>query len=381
MALIQETDYGTPKRISETLVTLEIDGKPVTVPAGTSVMRAAAEAGVQVPKLCATRQRRAIRFLPPLPGRSRRTPRYARLLHDSRGAGHEGADAIAQARKAAARRDGAVHLRSSAGLPDVRSATANCELQDMAGVVGLREVRYGYDGENHLNAEKDESNPYFTVRSVQVHRLLALRARLRRSAGHFRADHRRARLRFHGFGRRQTVHRFGMRFLRRVRAGLPHRDADGKDGTSQKGQPEHSVVTTCAYCGVGCSFKAEMQGNEVVRMVPFKDGKANHGHSCVKGRFAWGYATHKDRILKPMIRAKITDPWHEVSWEEAIGHAASEFKRIQAKYGRDSIGGITSSRCTDEETYPRAEDGPRRFRQQQRGHLRARLPFAHGLRH
>ena len=79
------------------------------------------------------------------------------------------------------------------------------------------------------------------------------------------------------------------------------------------GQPEHSVVTTCAYCGVGCSFKAEMRGDEVVRMVPYKDGKANHGHSCVKGRFAWGYATHKDRILKPMIRDKITDPWREVS--------------------------------------------------------------------
>jgi formate dehydrogenase major subunit len=59
-----------------------------------------------------------------------------------------------------------------------------------------------------------------------------------------------------------------------------------------KGQGEHTVLTTCAYCGVGCSFKAEMQGSEVVRMVPFKDGKANHGHSCVKGRFSWGYATH-----------------------------------------------------------------------------------------
>ena len=111
------------------------------------------------------------------------------------------------------------------------------------------------------------------------------------------------------------------------------------------------MITTCAYCGVGCSFKAEMQGTEVVRMVPYKDGKANHGHSCVKGRFAWGYATHKDRMLKPMVRAKITDPWREVTWEEAISHAASEFKRIQAKYGRDSIGGITSSRCTNEETY------------------------------
>ncbi len=117
------------------------------------------------------------------------------------------------------------------------------------------------------------------------------------------------------------------------------------------GTPEHSVVTTCAYCGVGCSFKAEMRGDEVVRMVPYKDGKANRGHSCVKGRFAWGYANHRERILKPMIRAKISDPWREVSWEEAIGHTASEFKRIQAQYGRGSIGGITSSRCTDEETF------------------------------
>jgi formate dehydrogenase major subunit len=117
------------------------------------------------------------------------------------------------------------------------------------------------------------------------------------------------------------------------------------------GQPEHSVITTCAYCGVGCGFKAEMKGTEVVRMVPWKDGKANDGHSCVKGRFAWGYATHQDRITKPMIRSKITDAWKEVSWDEAIGYAASEFKRLQAKYGKDSVGGITSSRCTNEETY------------------------------
>ena len=86
-------------------------------------------------------------------------------------------------------------------------------------------------------------------------------------------------------------------------------------------------------------------------MVPNKDGHANHGHSCVKGRFAFGYATHKDRIKKPMIRETIHEPWREVSWDEAFTFAAYEFKRIQAKYGQDSIGGITSSRCTNEETY------------------------------
>ena len=101
------------------------------------------------------------------------------------------------------------------------------------------------------------------------------------------------------------------------------------------GMPEHAVLTTCAYCGVGCSFKAEMQGDEVVRMVPYKDGGANEGHSCVKGRFACGYATHKDRVTKPMIREKITDPWREVSWDEAIGFAAQPLQaRSRPKYGR-----------------------------------------------
>ncbi|MGU4174444.1 molybdopterin-dependent oxidoreductase, partial [Pseudomonas aeruginosa] len=88
-----------------------------------------------------------------------------------------------------------------------------------------------------------------------------------------------------------------------------------------------------------------------VRMVPWKDGQANRGHSCVKGRFAYGYATHRDRILNPMIREKISDPWREVTWEEAFSHVASEFRRIQGQYGRESIGGITSSRCTNEETF------------------------------
>ena len=72
------------------------------------------------------------------------------------------------------------------------------------------------------------------------------------------------------------------------------------------GQPEHSVVTTCAYCGVGCSFKAEIQGERVVRIVAYEGG-ANKGHSCVKGRFAFGYSTHKDRVLNPTVRRR-SDP-------------------------------------------------------------------------
>ncbi|MCC6171907.1 MAG: formate dehydrogenase subunit alpha, partial [Gammaproteobacteria bacterium] len=117
------------------------------------------------------------------------------------------------------------------------------------------------------------------------------------------------------------------------------------------GQPETAVTTTCAYCGVGCSLDAEVKGQTVVRMVPSREGKANRGHACIKGRFAWGYATHEDRITSPMIRRRISDPWQKVGWDEAFAYAAGEFRRIQAKYGRHSVGGIASSRCTNEEAF------------------------------
>jgi formate dehydrogenase major subunit len=85
--------------------------------------------------------------------------------------------------------------------------------------------------------------------------------------------------------------------------------------------------------------------------VPHKDGGANEGHSCVKGRFAFGYATHPDRMLRPMIREKITDPWREVEWDEAIGTVARRMLEIRQRHGAGAIGAITSSRCTNEEVY------------------------------
>jgi formate dehydrogenase major subunit len=349
MALIQETDYGTPFRIAQTLVTLEIDGQPVTVPAGTSIMRAAVEAGVKVPKLCATDNVEPFGScrlcLVEIEGR-RGTPASCTTPAEP------GMKVRTQSSKLAKLRRGMMELYISDHPLDCLTCAANgnCELQDMAGVVGLREVRYGYEGENHLKSEKDESNPYFTFEPSKC----IVCSRCVRACEEVQGTF---ALTIQGRGFASTVSAGGTDFLDSecVSCGAcvqacPTATLMEKTVIA-KGQPEHSVVTTCAYCGVGCAFKAEMQGSEVVRMVPFKDGKANHGHSCVKGRFAWGYATHQDRILKPMIRAKITDPWREVSWEEAINYAAGEFKRIQAKYGRDSIGGITSSRCTNEETY------------------------------
>jgi formate dehydrogenase major subunit len=359
-------DFGTPKRDSAQEVTLEIDGNSVTVPKGTSLMRAAVDAGIQVPKLCATDSLEPFGScrlcLVEIDGRkgfpaSCTTPAEA------------GMKVRTQTPKLQELRKGVMELYISDHPLDCLTCAANgdCELQDMAGAVGLRDVRYGYEGENHvfkkktgdLNAgaanfnwmPKDESNPYFTYDPSKCIVCSRCVRACEEVQGTFALT-----IEGRGFGSRVSP---GMHqdFLSSecVSCGACVQACPTATLTEKSvieiGQPEHSVVTTCAYCGVGCSFKAEMRGEELVRMVPWKDGKANRGHSCVKGRFAYGYSTHKDRILNPMVREKISDPWREVSWEEAFSHINSEFRRIQYQYGRASIGGITSSRCTNEETY------------------------------
>jgi formate dehydrogenase major subunit len=351
---ILRRDLGTPPAAfadaSVEYVTLEIDGQRVTVPAGTSVMRAAALSDINIPKLCATDSLEPFGScrlcLVEIEGRrgypaSCTTPVEAGMIVRT------------QSSKLQQLRKGVMELYISDHPLDCLTcpANGNCELQDMAGVTGLREVRYGYEGDNHLKLKKDESNPYFTFDSSKCIVCNRCVRACEETQGTFAL----------------TIS--GRGFDSRVSAGQDESFMASEcvscgacveacpTATLQEksviwlGQAEHSVTTTCAYCGVGCSLNAEMKGNQVVRMVPAKDGKANEGHACVKGRFAWGYATHKDRILKPMIRSNITDPWKEVSWDEALDYAASEFKRIQAKHGVDAIGGIVSSRCTNEEGY------------------------------
>ena len=362
MLSIVEIDRGTPAVKSDKYVALEIDGRSISVPEGTSVMRAASQAGISIPKLCAIDMLEAFGScrlcLVEIEGRkgypaSCTTPVAA------------GMKVSTQTPKLADIRRGVMELYISDHPLDCLTCPANghCELQDMAGVVGLREVRYGYGGENHVFAKtkqgesnphfvaKDESNPYFTFDPSKC----IVCSRCVRACDEVQGTF---ALTIQGRG-----------FESKVAASQDSRFLDSECVSCgacvqacptatlsektliDRGQAEHSVITTCAYCGVGCSFRAEMKGEEIVRMVPNKDGHANHGHSCVKGRFAIGYATHPDRINTPMIRHKISDPWRIVSWEEAVAHVASEFKRLQASYGKFSVGGITSSRCTNEETY------------------------------
>ena len=349
MALIQELDTGTPIRLSPTTVTLTIDGQEVTVTTGTSIMAAAATMGTQVPKLCATDSLEPFGScrlcLVEVQGR-RGTPASCTTLAE------DGMVVTTQTPRLAKLRRGVMELYISDHPLTCLTCSANgdCELQDMAGAVGLRDVRYGYEGENHLDAPTDESNPYFTFESSKC----IVCSRCVRACEEVQGTF---ALTIDGRGFGSAVSPGGTDFFGSecVSCGAcvqacPTATLNEKS-VIQMGKPEHSAVTTCAYCGVGCSFKAEMQGDKVVRMLPYKFGKANEGHSCVKGRFAYGYATHQDRITKPMIRDEITDPWREVTWAEAVERAASEFRRIQATYGRDAVGGITFSRCTNEETY------------------------------
>ena len=348
--ITRERDFGTPARESENLVTLLIDGTAVTVPEGSTVMRAAAEIGISIPKLCATDSLEPFGScrlcLVQIEGR-RGYPASCTTPVE------EGMVVQTENAKLHDLRRGVMELYISDHPLDCLTCPANgdCEIQDMAGVVGLRNVRYGQDGANHLDEAADQSNPYFTYDPSKC----IVCSRCVRACDEIQGTF--------------ALTIAGKGFESRVVAGQGESFLDSdcvscgacvqacptsslqENTIIAMGQPERAVITTCAYCGVGCGFKAEMKGDQVVRMVPWKDGKANEGHSCVKGRFAWGYATHKERITTPMIRKSINDPWQEVSWDEAIQYAASEIRRIQSQYGVGSVGGITSSRCTNEETY------------------------------
>jgi len=350
MTLLHEPDFGTPARTSTEQVTLVVDGTSVTVPAGTSVMRAAAEAGFAVPKLCATDSLEAFgscRLCVVEIDGKRGTPASCTTPAES------GMVVHTQTPKVDKLRRGVMELYISDHPLDCLTCSANgdCELQDMAGVVGLREVRYGFEGESHTHAEKDESNPYFTFDSSKC----IVCSRCVRACDEVQGTFA-LTISGRGFDSKVTPGA-GESFFGSdcVSCGAcvqacPTATLEEKS-VINLGMPTRTVLTTCAYCGVGCSFKAELRGDELVRMVPFKDGGANEGHSCVKGRFAWGYATHPDRVVDPMVRERITDEWRVVSWDEAIDFAATRLKAIQAEYGVDSIGGITSSRCTNEEVY------------------------------
>jgi formate dehydrogenase major subunit len=353
VSLLKQPDLGTPARPGDATVSVTIDGIAVDVAPGTSVMRAAATAGIDVPRLCATDSLEPFGScrlcLVEIDG-AKGTPASCTTPVS------DGMVVRTQTDKVARLRRGVMELYISDHPLDCLTCSANgdCELQDMAGVTGLREVRYGSGvdaGTNHLDAPSDTSNPYFTFDASKC----IVCSRCVRACDEVQGT---IALTVDGRG-----------FASKIAAGadVGFMDSDcvscgacvqacptatlQENTVIELGVPTRSVETTCAYCGVGCSFRAELRGDELVRMVPSKTGGANEGHSCVKGRFAFGYASHPDRVLEPMVRDSIAEEFRPVSWDEAISFTARRFLEIQAEHGLGSIGAISSSRCTNEEVY------------------------------
>jgi formate dehydrogenase major subunit len=348
--LIAQADLGTPESRAEQQVTLDIDGKSITVPQGTSVLRAASMLDIKIPRLCASDCLKPIGScrlcVVQIEGRrgypsSCTTPAEDGMKVQTR------TEPLQDLRR------GVLELMLSDHPKDCLTcaSSGDCELQDTAAELGLRTSRYGNNGANHLASTKDNSNPYFSYdpsRCVMCYRCVRTCEEVQGTFA-LTVDKR-------GFAARMTPGQ-NQTYMESDCVSCGACVASCPTGALQEknlavlGRPEQATVTTCAYCGVGCGFRVETKGEQVVRMVPWKEGGANEGHACIKGRFAWGFATHRDRITQPMIRADIHDPWRVVSWSEAIAYTASEFQRIQAKYGKDAVGGISSSRCSNEEAY------------------------------
>lgn len=343
-------DLGTPAAVGEP-VTLEIDGVSITVPAGTSVMRAAALASRDIPRLCATDTLKAFGScrlcLVHIEGR-KGTPASCTTEVAAGMRVHTQSETLARLRK------NVLELYLSEHPVGTCPDAARCELESLADKHGIRESRYAQaeTPRARLAPRPDVSNPYFRFDDQACIVCSRCVRACEEQQGTFALS-----LAGRGLESRVSASQQQPFFESEcVSCGAcveacPTGALLEKPLIEAQRLPQLSVKTTCAYCGVGCTLIAEVRDGAVSRMVPDRAGRANQGHACVKGRFAYGYATHPDRVTTPLIRKRISDPWREVSWDEAIRHAAAEFRRIQAAHGRDAIGGITSSRCTNEETF------------------------------
>lgn len=224
----------------------------------------------------------------------------------------------------------------------------NCELQTVAAKVGIRGVRYPA-GANHLDRKKDLSHPYMTSdlsKCINCSRCVRACDEIQ---GQFV-------LSMHGRG-----------FNARIIKGLDTSFEDSpcvSCGACSQACPTSAISdrfqsksieatkktrTICTYCGVGCNLNVATKGNEVLSIQAPVDAEVNHAHTCLKGRFAFKFYNHPDRLRKPMIRTN--GHFEEVTWDEAYNHIVKNLTRIKNEHGGQAIAGISSARCTNEENY------------------------------
>lgn len=224
----------------------------------------------------------------------------------------------------------------------------NCELQTVAAKVGVRSVRYPA-GANHLSRAKDRSHPYMTSEMAKCINC----SRCVRACDEVQGQH---VLSMHGRG-----------FDARIIKGLDQSFMDStcvSCGACAQACPTSAISdvfqsksieatkktrTVCTYCGVGCNLNVATKGGEVLSIQAPADSEVNHSHTCLKGRYAFKFVNHPDRLRKPLIR--YNGHFSEATWDEAYDYIAKNLQRIKEEHGGNAVAGISSARCTNEENY------------------------------
>lgn len=224
----------------------------------------------------------------------------------------------------------------------------NCELQTVAARVGIRDVRYP-EGKNHLHYGKDKSHAYMTSDfSKCINCFRCIRA-CDEVQGEFVLN-----MAGRGFDS-HIIKSFGDNFKESdcVSCGACAQacptSAISDIFESKSTVVDKKVRTVCTYCGVGCNLEVAVKGGKVKSIQAPFDAEVNQGHTCLKGRFAFSFYNHKERLRTPLIRRN--GELVEASWDEAYDYLAGELKRIKDQHGPDAIAGISSARCTNEENY------------------------------
>lgn len=222
------------------------------------------------------------------------------------------------------------------------------EFQEVLEQFGIPEVRYP-KGANHLNIPKDHSHPYIKSDLSQCINCFRCVRACEEIQGELVLG-----MSGRGFAN-QIIKGFDTTFdlSNCVSCGACVQtcptDALADKYNSKTLIAEKVVRTTCTYCGVGCQLDVSTVNGEIKAIQAPETAEVNMGHTCLKGRFAFQFYNHPDRLREPLI--KKNGKFEEVSWEEAYDYITEKLLAVNAQYGKDAIGFISSSRATNEENY------------------------------